>query len=144
MSEILALNMIGLMALRNVGVDCLYMQLCFFFLPRSLNVLFRNLYFMNLILKTKYIRMSIEFLLAQVRGNNHWRTSRVRLKILNYRTLKSKLSESQSLPTSLLTTGFRSKSRNPRVNNNAFLRNILFSISLLVVLEYVTLRYVYM
>jgi hypothetical protein len=56
------------------------------FLPRSLDILFRNLYFMNLILMTKYT-LSIEFVLAQVRGNNHWRTSQVRLKILNYRTL---------------------------------------------------------
>jgi uncharacterized membrane protein (GlpM family) len=29
--DVLAWNMIALMALRNVGVDCLYMQLCFFF-----------------------------------------------------------------------------------------------------------------
>jgi hypothetical protein len=56
------------------------------FLPRSLNILFRNLYFMNLILMTKYT-LSTEFVPAQVRGNNHWRTSQVRLKILNYRTL---------------------------------------------------------
>jgi hypothetical protein len=55
-------------------------------LPRSLNILFRNLYFMNLIVKTKYT-LSIEFVLAQVRGNNHWRTSQVRLEILNDRTL---------------------------------------------------------
>ena len=41
---------------------------------------------MNLILKTKYT-LSTEFVLAQVRGNNHWRTSQVRLEILNYRTL---------------------------------------------------------
>ena len=39
---------------------------------RSPNILFRNLYFMNLILKTKYT-LSTEFVLAQVRGNNHWR-----------------------------------------------------------------------
>jgi hypothetical protein len=55
-------------------------------LPRSLNILFRNLYFMNLIVKTKYT-LSTEFVLAQVRGNNHWRTSQVRLEILNDRTL---------------------------------------------------------
>jgi hypothetical protein len=58
-------------------------------LSRGLNILFRNLYFMNLIsyfLKTKYT-LSIEFVLAQVRGNNHWRTSQVRLEILNDRTL---------------------------------------------------------
>jgi hypothetical protein len=55
-------------------------------LPRSLNILFRNLYFMNLILKTKYT-LSTVFVLAQVRGNNHWRTSQVRLEILNDRTL---------------------------------------------------------
>ena len=55
-------------------------------LTRSLNILFRNLYFMNFILMTKYT-LSIEFVLAQVRGNNHWRTSQVRIKILNYRTL---------------------------------------------------------
>ena len=41
---------------------------------------------MNLILKTKYT-LSTEFVLAQVRGNNHWRTSQVRLEILNDRTL---------------------------------------------------------
>ena len=45
------------------------------FLPRSLNVLFRNLYFINLILMTNYT-LSTEFVLAQVRGNNHWRTGR--------------------------------------------------------------------
>jgi hypothetical protein len=56
-------------------------------LPRSLNILFRNLYFMNLILKTKYT-LTTEFVLAQVRGNNHWRTSQVRLEILNDRTLE--------------------------------------------------------
>jgi hypothetical protein len=55
-------------------------------LPRSLNILFRNLYFMNLISKTKYT-LRTEFVLAQVRGNNHWRTSQVRLEILNDRTL---------------------------------------------------------
>jgi hypothetical protein len=70
--------------IRNVGVDCLYMQLhVLLVLTPSLNILFRNLYF---ILKTKYT-LSIEFVLAQVRGNNHWRTSQVPLKILNYRTL---------------------------------------------------------
>ena len=31
--------------------------------------------------------LSTEFVSAQVRGNNHWRTSQVRLNILNYRTL---------------------------------------------------------
>jgi hypothetical protein len=41
---------------------------------------------MNPILKTKYTS-STEFVLAQVRGNNHWRTSQVRLEILNDRTL---------------------------------------------------------
>ena len=41
------------------------------FLPRSLNILFRNLYFMNLISMTKYT-LSTEFVLAQVRGNYHW------------------------------------------------------------------------
>jgi hypothetical protein len=56
-------------------------------LPRSLNILFRNLHFMNLILKTKYT-LSTEFVLAQVRGNNHWRTSQTRLEILNDRTLE--------------------------------------------------------
>ena len=49
------------------------------FLPCSLNILFRNLYFTNLILKTKYT-LSIEF--VQVRGNNHWRTSQVGLKMI--------------------------------------------------------------
>jgi hypothetical protein len=77
--DVLAWNMIGLMALRNVGVDCLYMLLL---LPRSLNILIRNMYIMNLM-----YTLSTEFVLAQVRGNNHWRTSRVRLKILNDRTL---------------------------------------------------------
>jgi hypothetical protein len=56
------------------------------FLPRSLNRLFRNLYFMSLILKTNYT-LSNEFVSAQVHGNNHWRTSQVRLKILNYHSL---------------------------------------------------------
>ena len=42
------------MAQRNVGVDCLYIAIVLLFLPRSLNILFRNLYFMNLILRTKY------------------------------------------------------------------------------------------
>ena len=51
-------------------------------LPRSLNILIRNMYIMNLM-----YTLSTEFVLAQVRGNNHWRTSRVRLKILNDRTL---------------------------------------------------------
>ena len=75
-------------ALRNVGVECLYIAIGLLFLPRSLNILFRNLYIMNLILMTKYT-LSTEFVLALVRGNNHWhwRTSQVRLKILNYRTL---------------------------------------------------------
>ena len=52
----------------------------------SLIMLFRNLYFMNFILMTKY-SLSTEFVLAQVRDNNHWRTSQVRLEIVNYRTL---------------------------------------------------------
>ena len=56
------------------------------FLPRSLNILFRNLYFMNLILMNKYT-LSTEFVPARVRGNNHWCTSQVRLKIVNYRSL---------------------------------------------------------
>ena len=56
------------------------------FLPRSLNILFRNQYFMNLILMNKYT-LSTEFVPAQVRGNNHWCTSQVRLKIVNYRSL---------------------------------------------------------
>ena len=47
------------------------------FLPRSLNVLFRNLCFMNLIVMTKYT-LSIEF--VQVPGKNHWRANQVRLK----------------------------------------------------------------
>jgi hypothetical protein len=42
------------------------------FLPRSLNVLFRNLYFMILILKTNYT-LNTQFVL--VRGNKHWHTS---------------------------------------------------------------------
>ena len=37
---------------------------CASFLPRNLHVRFRNLYFMNLILKTKYT-LSIEFVLAK-------------------------------------------------------------------------------
>jgi hypothetical protein len=41
-----------------------------------------NIYFND----CKYT-LSTEFVLAQVRGDNHWRTSQVRLKILNYRTL---------------------------------------------------------
>ena len=45
---------------------------------------------MNLIVKTKYT-LSTEFVLAQVRGNNHWRTSQVRLEILNDRTLFNKV-----------------------------------------------------
>ena len=61
--------MIGLIALRNVGVGCLYIAIALLFLPRSLNILFlRNLYFMNIILKTKYT-LSTEFVLAQVRHN---------------------------------------------------------------------------
>jgi hypothetical protein len=36
------------------------------FLPRSLNILFRNLYFMSLILMTKYT-LSTEFVLARRR-----------------------------------------------------------------------------
>jgi hypothetical protein len=55
----------------------------FLFLPRSLNILFRNLYFINLILETKYT-LSTDFVLAQVRGNNHWRASQIRLKIVHY------------------------------------------------------------
>jgi hypothetical protein len=43
-----------------------------FYLVVSEHTLFRNLYFMNLILKTKYT-LSTEFVLAQVRANNHWR-----------------------------------------------------------------------
>jgi hypothetical protein len=46
------------------------------FLPRSLDILFRNLYFMNLILMTNYT-LSTEFVPAQVRGNNHWRTNQI-------------------------------------------------------------------
>jgi hypothetical protein len=42
-----------------------------------------NIYFND----CKYT-LSTEFVLAQVRGNNHWRTSQIRLKILNYRTLR--------------------------------------------------------
>ena len=41
-------------------------------------------------LKTRYT-LSLKFVLAQVRGNNHWSrvpVSQVQLKILNYRTLK--------------------------------------------------------
>jgi hypothetical protein len=49
----------------------------FLFLPRSLNILFRNLYFMNLILMTKST-LSTQF--VQVRGNSHWRISQVRQK----------------------------------------------------------------
>ena len=37
-------------------------------------------------LKTRYT-LSLKFVPAQVRGNNHWSTSQVQLKILNYRTL---------------------------------------------------------
>ena len=47
--DVLAWNMIGLMALRNVGVDCLHIAIVLLFLPRSLNIVFRNLYFMSLI-----------------------------------------------------------------------------------------------
>ena len=57
--------MIGLIPLRNVGsIVCICMVL-----TRSLNKLIRNLYF---ILKTesKY-KLSTEFVLAQVHGNNH-------------------------------------------------------------------------
>ena len=60
---------------------------CGSFSPRSLNILFRNMYFMNLILKTKYT-LSAQFVLPQVHINNHWRTSQVRQKILNDRTLR--------------------------------------------------------
>jgi hypothetical protein len=43
---------------------------------------------MYFILKTKYT-LSLKFVLSHVRGNNHWSTSQVRLKSLNYRrTLK--------------------------------------------------------
>jgi hypothetical protein len=46
---------------------------------------FRKLSF---ILKTKYT-LRLKFVPAQVRScNNHWSTSRVRLIILNYRTLE--------------------------------------------------------
>jgi hypothetical protein len=41
---------------------------------------------MYFILKTKYT-LSLKFVPAQVRGNNHWSTSQVRANILNYRTL---------------------------------------------------------
>ena len=41
---------------------------------------------MCFILKIKYT-LSLKFVPVQVRGNNHWSTSQVRLKILNYRTL---------------------------------------------------------
>jgi hypothetical protein len=37
---------------------------------------------------TKYTLSAESVVLAQVRGNKHWRTSQVRLKILNYRTCK--------------------------------------------------------
>ena len=66
------------------GTPPLYIAIMFLFLPRSLNILFRNQYFMNLILMTKYT-LSTEF--VQVCGNNHWRISQVRLKKSNYRTL---------------------------------------------------------
>ena len=85
------------------------------FLPRSLNILFRNLYFMSLILKTKYT-LSIEFVLAQVRSNNHWRTSRVRLEILNDRTLP--------------VEGNRSTRRKPTTFGRALLYDYLFNISI--------------
>ena len=64
--------MIELMALRNVGVDNLFVYaIVLLFLPRRLNIRFRNLYYMNLILKT--IKVDIEESVpAQVRGNNHW------------------------------------------------------------------------
>jgi hypothetical protein len=57
-------------------------------LSRSLNILFEICTLWTLFLKTKYT-LSIEFVLARVRGNNHWRTSQVRLEILNDRTLYS-------------------------------------------------------
>ena len=42
-------------------------------LTRSFSILFRNLYYMPFISKTKSkYTLSIEFLLAQLRGNNHW------------------------------------------------------------------------
>ena len=44
--------MIGLMALKNVGVYCLYMQLCLeLVLTFNLNILFKNLLFMYLLFK---------------------------------------------------------------------------------------------
>jgi hypothetical protein len=61
--------------LRNVGVDCLY-AVVLHFLPCGLNILFRNLYFMNL-----------EFVLAQVCDNNHWHISQVQVIILNDHTM---------------------------------------------------------
>ena len=71
--------MIGLIGLRNVGVNCSYMlAIVLLVLTRSLNILFRNLFFMHFISKTKYT-LSIEFVLAQVRSNNHWRTVPVRV-----------------------------------------------------------------
>ena len=39
-------------------------------------------------LRTKYT-LSLMIVLAQVCGNDHWSTSQVQLKNLNYRTLKS-------------------------------------------------------
>jgi hypothetical protein len=70
--------MIGLMALRNVGVNCLYIAISDYEVEKEaqlqytnnpLNILFvRNLFFMNIILKTMYT-LSTEFVLAQVRRN---------------------------------------------------------------------------
>jgi hypothetical protein len=57
---------------------------------------------MNLILKTKYT-LSTEFVLAQVRGNNHWRTSQVRLEILNDRTLLQHAAENNVIINSRKT-----------------------------------------
>jgi hypothetical protein len=50
------------------------------FLPRSLNTLFRNLLLYKTYFNDYKYTLSTEFVLAQVRGNNHWRTSQVRLK----------------------------------------------------------------
>jgi hypothetical protein len=76
--DVLPWNMIGLMALRNVGVDCLYMH-CVSFSTSWSEHTFQKHVLYNLILKTKYT-FSTEFVPAQVRGNNHWRTSQARLK----------------------------------------------------------------
>ena len=81
--------MIRLMALRNVGVDCLYIAIVLLFLPRSLNVLFQKPVLYKPYFNDYYkytLSLRTKFVLAQVRGNNRWRTSQVglRLKILNY------------------------------------------------------------